>query len=51
MRNFVLDQRLRNDADHFAARLERSVGERAHQADRRAAIDKGQAAFGNGATG
>ena len=39
MRDFGVDQRLRDDPDHFAACIERSIRHRAHQAKPPATIN------------
>ena len=39
MRDFGIDQGLRNDANHFAACVKRRIGNRTHQAEPPAAID------------
>ena len=46
MRDLAVHERLRDDADDAAAALERRVGERAHQADVRAAVDELDPALG-----
>ena len=46
MRYFARGERVRNDADDLAARSERCIRKRAHQADAPAAVDKAQAALG-----
>ncbi len=48
MSDFFVDQRLWNDADHFAAGGQGGVGQGAHQADARAAVNHAQAAAGAG---
>jgi hypothetical protein len=49
MRDFRADQCIRDDADHFASRLQRRVGNRAHEAQPPATIDDADAALGQGA--
>ena len=46
MRHLPVDQRLRDHADHLAARLERRISDRRHQADRGAAVDHPDARLG-----
>ena len=46
VRDFAADQRLGDHADHLAARRQRGVGHRAHQAQPPAAIDHADAARG-----
>lgn len=48
MRDLGIDQRLRDHADHLAARLQRRVGNRAHQPQPPAAIDHPDPALGEG---
>jgi hypothetical protein len=43
-----VDERLRDDADHLAARGERPVGDGTHQADAASTVDHAQAACGGG---
>src|SRR5438132_14402602 len=40
MREFAIDKRLRNDANHFAATVNDAIGNRSHQPHASAAIDK-----------
>jgi len=44
--DLAVDQRLRHDADHLAAGAQRGVRHRAHQPDRRAAVDDTDALLG-----
>ena len=46
VRDFEIDERLRNDADRFAATGEDFVGEHTHQAAMRTAVDECQVARG-----
>ena len=46
MRDLAVDERLRDHADHLAARGQRRVGDRAHQPDARAAVDEADARAG-----
>ncbi|MCY1168637.1 hypothetical protein D9M73_86370 [compost metagenome] len=46
MRHLGIDQSLRDDADHFAARRHRRIGHRAHQPQPTAAIDEADAPLG-----
>ena len=46
VRDLAVDERLRDHADDLAARGERRVGDRAHQADARAAVDEADARAG-----
>ena len=45
-RVLALGQKIRNDAGHAAAVIQRGVGDRAHQADRAAAIDQPDVVLG-----
>ncbi len=49
MRDLGIDQRLRDHPDHFAPRLERRIGDRAHQPELAAAIDDADPALGKAA--
>src|SRR3546814_14415893 len=44
MRDLLFDQRLRDDANDLATARQHGIGDGAHQADSRAAIDQGDAA-------
>lgn len=45
--DLLVYERLRDDADDLAARFERGIGERAHEADAGAAVDEAQPAAGD----